>query len=508
MTKKQKILNKIKYPLEFLISMVFVISFIEIFLTKSYYDVLLVQNIVISAISGAMLLAIIILIFKFDKDKFENIVISLLIPIGMFYVFFMVPTQVPDEATHIRRAIDVSNGAIVGKPNIEVPEDFADNSWITDYSTVKELLNEDTNYNESEEVQSFANGNLPVPYTFSAIGFKIGKIFSMNFMKAIYLARILNYIVFLCVAHISIKRIPFGKLIVAVFCFMPMVLQQCASISADAIIIELALLFVVETLYLKYTDKPISKFEYAIYGLIAIFLTPLKFVYLPIIGISLLLIGNKNISKKCKIITITSVIILSALACGLWYLITIGDSFTSEPERNESFEVGESVVEVNPSEQLSFILHNPFKYLSILVSYIIRRGGGYLKGMIGSPLGWLDVFVDGRVILCFLVLLLLSPILEKNEYELSIKEKIFILFLVLAVCGLVFTVYYLVGAEVGGSEIFGCQGRYFIPVFILPLLCLVKKKFYLNVKGIYYIIPIILFLLNIWVDKIIFFEYF
>ena len=42
--------------------------------------------------------------------------------------------------------------------------------------------------------------------------------------------------------------------------------------------------------------------------------------------------------------------------------------------------------------------------------------------------------------------------------------------------------FFINSTPVGESEILGIQGRYFIPIAILPLLCLVVKNKYINIK--------------------------
>ena len=97
-------------------------------------------------------------------------------------------------------------------------------------------------------------------------------------------------------------------------------LQQAASISADSILNSLSLFYVCYTLYIcKKADK-ISIWQKIMYIAIGIIIAISKIVYIPLVGISLLLIGNKKISKKEKGIFIT-ISIVSAILFGIfWFL--------------------------------------------------------------------------------------------------------------------------------------------------------------------------------------------
>lgn len=432
------------------------------------------------------------------KIKLEKLIIAILIPLGIMYVFFMLPTQVPDETAHITRIIEISNGHLFGSKETKVPAYFMKYDWVRNYNELSEMLTDKTDYSVTVDVPNFANGNLPIAYIFPSITFFIARIFKMNGLIAIYLGRLLNLAFYIWVIYTAIKKIPFGKLIIATISFAPMILQQCASLSADSMIISLSILFVAYTMFFRFAkQEDVKRHDYIIYVLSAVFLMPLKYVYAPMVLMSLILLGNKDLDQKKRNRLILCVILIPILICLIWYMATIGNKFTSTSEMSEEFYIDDELISPNPPEQISFILHHPFKYIGIFFKIIAKTGATYIKGAAISPLGWLNIELNRLLTTGFLFLLFISPILENNSMSLNAKERILFVIICAIVIALIITVYYLAGANVGGDEIFGCQGRYFIPLLALPFLCISQKENYFKVNGINAILPLILLLINL-----------
>ena len=112
-----------------------------------------------------------------------------------------------------------------------------------------------SNYNEMKIVFCPSQSYFPTLYLFSGIGFLIGKMFSLNFMITMYIARTLNLIIGLILGYYSIKIIPFGKLLLTVYMFLPMYFQQQASMSADSLVNSVSIFFIAYNLYLVYNKN-------------------------------------------------------------------------------------------------------------------------------------------------------------------------------------------------------------------------------------------------------------
>lgn len=430
-----------------------------------------------------------------NKHKFENIIIWFLIPIGLLFLIFIIPSHVPDESqAHLIRAYEVSKGVFISNKDCTsvIPRDLKDKIIpnVRTYSELADQISTGTDYNDTVEVQNTAASYPFILYMFSSIGFLIARIFGLNILVGCYLAKLMNFIVFLIATYYSIKIIPFGKFVIATIVFMPMFLQQATSTSADAIINIITMVFISFLLYICFKETKITKKESIFLIILGMLLSISKYVYFPIVGISLILIFSKNLNKKQKIILITSVIVLSTI-CALGYFAFSktykGNAYNTYFEENN----------VNSSEQTRFILTNPNKYLGIIFSTTKTLLSTYIYQMVGISLGWLCINVPRICITLYILTLFISCFIEENKIELNKVSKLLCLVIAGGIAVLILTGMYITWTTVGSNLIDGVQGRYFIPILFLVLLCLCKKENYIKIKNIEYKLPILLCLLNI-----------
>ena len=93
-------------------------------------------------------------------------------------------------------------------------------------------------------------------------------------------------------------------------------------------------------------------------------------------------------------------------------------------------------------------------------------------------------------------MLLFSPFLEKNYKELKIGDKLVFIGTFLIIFVLTLTALYVGHSGVGTDIIQGIQGRYFMPVVILLLLCMCGKERYIKLKNVNLIYPILIVFFN------------
>jgi len=454
------------------------------------------------AIVGILLLFVIMFNLIKNKGKIEKIFLSFLIPIGMMYLVFIIPTYVPDEAAHVWKSYEISEGRLLpkidedGNYKTSVPRFMAENFWdeIGKYSILNEVITEETDYNDKVEVIHGMQTTSPILYMFSSMGLFLGRVFSLNGIMAQYLARMFNYIVFLIFAYYSVKLIPFGKLFLSAFLFMPMVLQQAMSISADSVANSICIFYIAYSMYLLFKKEKITKKEQIIYGVFAVMVGAAKVVYAPLVGLTLLLISSKNMEKRNKIIFIGITIALSVIATCSWYIVTT--KYTTNPEAHLDYY---KAANVNPSEQLKFLKEHPFKTPQVIYDSITIDGEEYVFTMVGSLLGWLDIPVSNLLVLEFVLVIILSIFFENHEYSLNKKQRLWLMILFMASLCLILMALYIAWTSVGAQTVKGIQGRYFIPIAILPLMCLCMKNNYVKLKNIELYVPLILTIINLYV---------
>ena len=151
---------------------------------------------------------------------------------------------------------------------------------------------------------------------------------------------------------------------------------------------------------------------------------------------------------------------------------------------------------VNGTEQIKGVLSNPISFVKVLKNTIDVYGESYLFGMIASPLGWLDIVVSPLITIAFLVLVIFSSMIENNEVAFSRKQKIWNFLIVVGTALLIIGAMYISWTGVGAEVVEGVQGRYFIPLLPLLLLCVSMKQNYIKWNHVHLWLQIVLVLLN------------
>ena len=489
----KKIGNQLIFPLEFLLSLLFTYVLFRFCIIKNYEGYHSLKHLILMGIFGLAIFGIILYNGKMNKGKLEKIVISFLIPIGMLYLVFMLPSQVPDEQVHLARAYEVSEGIFIGRKDSlsSVPKDFSEKIRpnVGTYKQASQGLAGNTNYQEKKDVRDSAATYPFILYLFSSIGFLIARIFSLNILLGCYLAKLMNFIVFLVAAYYILKMIPFGKMAMTAIMFMPMFLHQATSTSADCLVNIIIMLFVAYLLHLRFKEENVKKSEGVFLVILGMIIGIVKYVYLPILGLALIFIPAKNMSKKYKIILLTTLFVLSIMVAGGYYMFsgTYETAFTNYFATNH----------VNAGEQIKGMIANPIGYFKTLKFTLSKMSEIYLYQMIGNSLGWLCIGVKNIWITAYLIVMLASCFIEKNKVTLETWQKILGSLIAIGISLLIMTGMYITWTGVGNAIIDGVQGRYFIPVAIIVLLCLCKKDNYIKIKHIEYKLPIVLCLLNL-----------
>lgn len=334
------------------------------------------------------------------------------------------------------------------------------------YSILLDKLKEETDYSKKTDIYIPTQSTSPILYIFSSVGFIIGKIFNLNIIFTLYLARMFNLIFSLILGYYSIRLIPFGKKVLMTYLFTPMYFQQGSSISYDSMINAITIFFIAYIFYLIFRTKDINiKESILIYVLIAIMAIS-KYVYIPLVGLTFLLILNKNISKKNKITIITIGVLLAII------LAVSGYVFSGRYTEERAY-VNE--MNVNSSEQIKNIIKNPTTFIRVLFNSIKEDAEAYVFTFIGSSLGWLNININNLIICMFLLLLIVTPFLEKNKEEFNFAFRIWNILIFASISILIILGLYLGWSPVGWYKAIGIQGRYFIPCAILVLLSFTSK---------------------------------
>lgn len=442
-----------------------------------------------------IIMAIVLVIIVLKKDyRIERIFLMIIIPIGLIYTLLIPPGIVPDEWVHMHSAFSLSSQIM----NIEI------NDKVTMRSEEYELYSKqvtlpDNNYYDYvyNNLIDFTNNqdymNIDVDsvdfgqmfaYFPAVIGITIARLLRLGAVMTVYFGRLFNFIFYVSLTYLALKKIPFGKLLLFAITMLPMSCHQMFSLSYDTVINSASFLCIAYGIFFVYQSNKVEKKDILLYALGGLLLLTNKgsaYAFILIIPI-LAKYFNPNgyqIAKKTKIII---VLILIAIILALNFR-----SFTGGEEVTRGLNTvsGENLVPWSgtPSYTLSSMLHDIPGTVMLFVNTFIEKGNWYINTAIGAQLGWFSIIMPMWIINVWIGILIISAFSEKSNNEVFTYEHKLLYFLIAAaVIGVVMLAMALAWTPAGYQWIEGVQGRYYIPIIYLLLIWLQNTKIYLTSK--------------------------
>lgn len=318
--------------------------------------------------------------------------------------------------------------------------------------------------------------NVPILcYLPGAIGFSFARLLGRNMITMIMMARWLNLLVCVWIMYLAIRRMPYGAAAMAVIGLFPKTLQQMASCSYDGMVIAGTFLFISLSLAAAF-DEDVS-----VTDILALFLTGLYVAvckggaYLPVLGMALLIPAarkgkGRKIQKRWMAVSFAAVGGAVFLFLGK-YIFRLLSMFGREAG-TASIAAGTKTLYT-----MSDFIHSPIKLVRIYINTIMMRGDGLLGELVGKNLCQRWYFVYAFILLAILGILRrksgrhgadVSGNQDRNY--LHYPGRIWILLITAASISLVFLSMLLAFTTKGSAFIDGLQGRYFLPLAMLPLL--------------------------------------
>ncbi len=473
---KQKILNMKKSDLIFLVVYLLLAIFSLIYLMQKSTS----HGLLFTGIFGLIVLVVEILFFFFLKNQrkkafpLEKTYLFIAIFFGLLYIFAFPLSQLPDERSDYLRSLEVANfhatsvqkGTAVGREfSTHIDKVYSSET----YEDMKDVSN--LKLNEETKFYTFSNKSLYafVCYLPQALGIGISSLLGFSIVFQSLLGKIFNYAFFVLLMYLSIKYIPFKKILVFFIALLPMTVQEAASLSPDAMTIAVSVALISFVLYFRNgTIKKLQIKHLVCLSLLVIALSMCKIVYLPLCFLIFLIPQERFQSKKqkylfCSILSIVVIILnLTWLNISSQYLV----AFESRS---------------NSSEQLKYILSNPIRYIGTIFNTIDSYSITYLGQMVGQSLGVFNVQTSSVMVIVSLVILFYLIVKREKTKEVkeavfSFKEKIFILLMALGTLLLMFTSLYMQWTAVYSDFVDGVQGRYFIPLLLVFAMLFMNKK--------------------------------
>jgi uncharacterized membrane protein len=285
----------------------------------------------------------------------------------------------------------------------------------------------------------------------------------MPFNIVYIMGRMFNLFMYVAVVYWAIKKLPYGKNILAVLALMPTTFFQACFYSYDSVVNAFTFLGIAYLIYeLAHPEEKITvKNGVIILGALSVACIP-KGVYFPLIALGFLIKNNKFRNKKERnIYRIANIVCILGIIATIIIPMYVGSSAGSVGDTRGG--------DVNVGTQKDLILSQPFQYAVVLLSNIARTFWDYTFGSSSMGIiGHLQVSPCVPVISLLLIYVIATDSSNGRYKGLSGFQKLYFAIIGMACTALVWTSMYMAFNELGVTQINGVQGRYFIP--LLPIL--------------------------------------
>jgi len=431
------------------------------------------------------------------KKSVEQFYIPVALMMGLIFQCIIVVHGVPDEPWHMDTAYKLSNdllfvedseepGMIVKRHcDVVVGDMLANGVESNSYYQLLEHTFEKTENAELVTVSYVDSSNLVPDFIFlpTAIGISIGRLLGLSAMLTLQLGRICNLIVFILLVWLAIRKIPYGKNVMAAVGLTPIALQQAASASYDPVITGIVFLFTATVLKLVECDRS-SKKDIILTLVLTVALGFVKgAVYLPLVCMLLLLFTREDVKvhftsiKKCWIICFIGMVLVAIIGMTYKFMPVLYSIMFNEIDTTDS----------NSLYSLPYLLDNPLNLVYLLWNTFVKVGTSHLSGLLGGKLGWHDVQMSWVWIILVLVCLLLLVHVEDDQYRGNIKRRVCIGASCLGTVFLIVFSMLFVCTTVQDKYITGIQGRYYLPFAPLVFMIIENSMVKVNVKQSKYI---------------------
>lgn len=422
-----------------------------------------------------------VILRKVIADKPEQLFLLISLITGSLFSFALpINTNISwDDQTHYYWAVEQSyfdsvrfTGADNFMINISLPKTFS----IEEIEIQKDTINKEYNIgyisNLKKSPRSYLKIYSRVGHLPSAIFLFIGRALGLPFSIIFILGRWANLLVFSVVVCFAIKKLKSGKMIMSVIALFPTSLFLASNYSYDYWItcfIMLGMAYFISEI--QQPNKPITLKETIIMiGSFVIGLGP-KPIYFPVLLLPFLLEKRKFKSyifyKKYRTALVLSILFVLA-SFMLPFIISGGGTGDLR-----------GGLQVNPSNQVKFILSNPLKYSYILINFL----KDYLSFDLSKDYMVFFAYLGyGKYHMLLLITLFIVVFTDKNEFDsksnrLKIKLSIISVFFLSII--LVATALYVSFTPVAQYTIAGVQPRYLIPL-LFPLLSVIGSDKIIN----------------------------
>lgn len=412
------------------------------------------------------------------KNRYEYFAFLTIILFGSLLSILMPVGQTMDERAHILKSISVAEGNLFFEngDKLELPAGFESmykEEPYTAYEEFRDMYNKNTTKETSvtiEEKKETSAVTYPfLSYIFSGIGIKVAMLFQLPMIFYVWFARIFNVVAYGLLAFFSIKKMPYGKRVMAFFAVQPVMLYLAASVGVDALLVGVVMLGFAQIMRIRYEKSHIKLSEFILIASCFSMAIIIKVVYAPVLVLFFLLRRENFKNKKAQWILYSTLSIILFIVALLVY------KYSADMGINQW-----RLPNVDSDKQTVGIIKNPISYLKMLTLFFSSNCISYLSATFGL-MGYVLVINPFVTLLniCVWVFLCLFDYQEiqkeKNVYF-TITEKMIVGFSILSMIILSATALYMTFTPVGADKVDGYQARYLTPMAFLATYMLTSRK--------------------------------
>lgn len=408
----------------------------------------------------------------------ERIFLILSLSLGLVYAMLLPKATIVslDDETHYDRALQMSYCGVTYYTDADY--------WMVNQKMSNQIGSAADQMNVSELNAAYEQGAIrrvtgvdglvyTPAYLASGGAMWLARVLGGTFTQIFIAGRIGNLICYSLVFYFAIKRMKLGRLMVAVFALIPLMIFSASNYSYDGFCLSFLAL---GTAYFldeyHHRERPLQwKNVFAMLGCLVLGCLP-KAIYFPIFLMCLFMPKEKFESKrqrKLYFLVVLAVTLFTIFTFALPLLFSHGGAGRFNDTRGGS--------DVNAGEQLRFILGDPLNYAELLLRFLFTSyfTPGFLIPFAVSYQGYMPAIPNGIVFVVVIFALFLfeqTGTTEQLYRPTPMLKAASIVSFFCAVC-LSATAMYVVFTPVGSTWINGCQARYMMPV-LLPMLMIVR----------------------------------
>ena len=412
------------------------------------------------------------------KCKIETTVFVSLLLLGLVYNFLLLPFMSPDERTHIDMTYRYSNDLLgieytgnditISKRMDDTKIELLENPSLTNYYEVYHHVFEGVQDDSLVVTNSTANTYAPIfVYLPAVLGMTVSRMLGLGSIAMLMVARWCNLAFFAGCVWWCMKKLPFGKMALAVIAFFPMTIQQCNSFSYDAVITSVLFLFSTYIICMTYEEKPLKGSDVVIVSILGALLVYGKSgVYLPVCLAALLIPTKKFGAVWKKLAAAGSLVGIAMLSYINRNSGTVTQVMSTTAETSAVGATAGNAVAMGYT--VGYFLQNPWKLIQMLANTAADKAEFYLESIVGQKMGWVEIEISRVVFVGFLILFLISMLKVRGEKQyVTSGQKWWVSIVCLLSAGMILMGMLLTWTPFGYVSIEGVQGRYFTPLLLL-----------------------------------------